>query len=137
MADQISKSKISDVNTRLQAMGVRDKDLREEFIKGSGSGGQKINKTSSCVQLTYLKTGFVVKCQQSRSREQNRFFARRLLLEKIEQDALGKKSEKAKKIHKIRAQKKKRSKRAKEKMVEVKRMRGDTKKLRRKPTLTS
>jgi len=133
MSDQISKSKISDVNTRLKAMGVGEKDLREEFIKGSGSGGQKINKTSSCVQLTYLKTGLVVKCQQSRSREQNRFFARRILLEKLEQDALGKKSETAKKIHKIRAQKKKRSKRAKEKMVEAKRKRGDTKKLRQRP----
>jgi len=133
--NSVSKSKIDDITNRLKKLGVQDSDLIEEFIKGSGPGGQKINKTSSCVQLTYIKKSWVFKCQQSRSREQNRFFARRQLLEKLEQEILGKESEKAKRIHKIKAQKRKRSKRAKEKVLKAKRERSDLKKLRQKPKL--
>jgi peptide chain release factor len=133
MADMVSSQKVAQVNQRLAELGVVDADLREEFIKGSGSGGQKINKTSSCVQLTYLKKSWVIRCQQTRSREQNRFYARRILLEKLEEEILGKESAKAKKIHKIKAQKRKRSKRAKEKMLKGKKERSETKALRKKP----
>ena len=54
------------------------------YLKGSGPGGQKINKTSSAVQLTHLPTGIVVKSQATRSRTQNESIARRLLAEKVE-----------------------------------------------------
>jgi len=129
----ISKKKITVVNDRLEALGVSEDDLHEEFVKGSGSGGQKINKTNSCVQLTYLKTGQVIRCQKTRSREDNRVFARRILLEKLEEEKLGRESEKQKKIHKLRAQKRKRSKRAKEKVLKLKKERAETKMLRQKP----
>jgi protein subunit release factor B len=129
--------KMAAINARLNAMGVVDADLREEFIKGSGKGGQKINKTSSCVQLTYLKTGLVIRCQETRSRELNRFLARRILAEKLEQERLGRQSFKEKLRHKIRAQKKKRSKRAKEKMLGDKRRHAEKKTLRRRPLLTN
>ncbi|MFH1357472.1 MAG: peptide chain release factor-like protein [bacterium] len=133
MTEPISKPKILDIQNRLEALGVTDADLREEFIKGSGSGGQKVNKTSSCVQLTHLPTSIVVRCQKTRSREQNRFFAKRILVEKLEEIKLGKESEKAKRIHKIKAQKRKRSKRAKEKMLEKKKHVSEKKSLRKKP----
>ena len=64
---------------------IKEDDIEESFIKGGGAGGQKINKTNSCVQLLHLPTSITVKCQQTRSREQNRSLARRLLAEKIDQ----------------------------------------------------
>ncbi|MBF0104982.1 MAG: peptide chain release factor-like protein [Deltaproteobacteria bacterium] len=134
MSEQtVSKKKISEVNGRLLAIGVSEADLQEDFIKGSGKGGQKINKTNSCVQLTFLKTGLVVRCQKTRSREDNRFFARRILLERLEQAMLGKKSDENRQRHKIRTQKKRRSRKAKAKMLEQKKHRADIKQLRKKP----
>lgn len=58
--------------------------LHEKFLHGSGPGGQKINKTASCVQLTHTPTGLQIKCQATRSRTQNRKIARRLLAERVE-----------------------------------------------------
>lgn len=59
-------------------------ETTKNYLKGSGPGGQKINKTSSAVQLTHTPTGIVVKCQATRSRTQNESIARRLLAEKVE-----------------------------------------------------
>lgn len=129
----INQNKLEALSKQLENFGISETDLKEDFIKGSGSGGQKINKTNSCVQLTCLKTGHVIKCQKTRSREDNRFFARRLLLEKLEEEKLGKKSEKQKQIHKIKAQKRKRSKRAKEKILDEKKKRSEIKESRKKP----
>ncbi|KAF8427320.1 RF-1 domain-containing protein [Tirmania nivea] len=64
---------------------VKEEEIEEKFLKGSGPGGQKINKTSSAVQLRHLPTGIVVKSQATRSREQNRKIARRILAEKLEE----------------------------------------------------
>ncbi|KAK7966721.1 uncharacterized protein PG986_000998 [Apiospora aurea] len=61
-----------------------DSDLDESFLKGSGPGGQKINKTNSAVQLKHLPTGIVVKCQETRSRSQNRLIARQLLANRLD-----------------------------------------------------
>lgn len=63
---------------------VAEEDTTKRYLKGSGPGGQKINKTSSAVQLTHLPTGIVVKSQATRSRTQNESIARRLLAEKVE-----------------------------------------------------
>ncbi|KAG9719516.1 hypothetical protein KCU59_g18006, partial [Aureobasidium melanogenum] len=51
---------------------ILESDITEAFLKGTGPGGQKINKTSSAVQLKHLPTGLVIKCQETRSRSQNR-----------------------------------------------------------------
>jgi protein subunit release factor B len=59
-------------------------DLHHVYLKGSGPGGQKINKTNSACQLTHIPTGIVVKSQATRSRSQNHNIARRILAEKIE-----------------------------------------------------
>ncbi|PFH57362.1 hypothetical protein XA68_15151 [Ophiocordyceps unilateralis] len=61
-----------------------DSEIQESYLKGSGPGGQKINKTSSAVQLIHIPTGLVVKSQATRSRSQNRSIARRLLADKID-----------------------------------------------------
>lgn len=68
---------------------ISDNDILESFLKGSGPGGQKINKTSSAVQLKHIPSGIVVKCQETRSRSQNRKIARRILGERVEEAELG------------------------------------------------
>ena len=62
-----------------------DDEILHKYLKGSGPGGQKINKTNSAVQLTHLPTGIVVKSQDTRSRSQNHNHARRLLAEKVDE----------------------------------------------------
>ncbi|CAI6329394.1 unnamed protein product [Periconia digitata] len=94
---------------------IDDADIIENFLKGSGPGGQKINKTSSAVQLKHIPTGIVVKCQDTRSRTQNRKTARKLLGERIEELELGEQSRtaikaKQKSKKKASADKKKRRK---------------------------
>ncbi len=133
----ISKTKWEKLKKKMKNLGVEEKDFQEKFIKGSGSGGQKINKTSSCVYLKDLASKLEVKCQKSRSLQENRFFARRILVSKIEEIRLQKESEKMKKIAKIKKQKRKRSKRAKEKMLEFKRRRAEKKKGRNRDSCTS
>lgn len=111
---------------------VRPEDIEESFVRGSGHGGQKINKTSSTVRLKHVPSGIEVKCQRHRERTLNRMSAYKLLINKIEEKILGEESEKAKKIFKLKKQKQKRSKRAKEKMLELKRKRSEIKETRKK-----
>ena len=80
----VSPGKEKSLLERMQALGVREQDIEEQFVRSSGAGGQKVNKTSSCVVLHHRPTGVRVKCQQERSQALNRFLARRILLDKIE-----------------------------------------------------
>lgn len=107
------------------------KDVIEKFIRAGGPGGQKVNKSSSCVYLKHLPTGIEVKMSRERSQALNRLFAWRRLAEKIEERTLRKKSERQKRIAKIRRQKRKRSKRAKEKILRHKKLQSKKKKLRK------
>lgn len=97
-----------------------DADLQEQFVLGAGSGGQKINKTASAVRLTHLPTGHTVKVQISRSREDNRWLARRLLAEKILEIEHGEKSKRQQEREKIRRQKRRRSRRQQARMLDDK-----------------
>ena len=106
-------------------------DISEAFTRGTGSGGQKINKTSICVELTHVPTGITVRVQKHRQQSANRVSAYKLLISKIEEKEKGKESAKAKKIFKLRKQKQRRSKRAKEKMLEEKHRRSDIKESRK------
>lgn len=119
---------------RMERLGIRESDITERFVKGSGHGGQKINKTSSCVHLTHEPSGVEVKCQRDRSQSLNRFLARRELCDKIEALVEGQRTEREQAIEKIRRQKRKRSKRAKEKMLEGKAHRAGIKAGRRSPS---
>ena len=120
-----------EVASLMERLGVKEEDLVEKFILGSGSGGQKINKTSSCVYLKHLPTGIEVKCQQNRSRELNRLLARRELCEKLEESLFKEKSKKQQAIEKIRRQKRRRSRKAQAKILADKKHHSEIKKLRR------
>ncbi|XP_058230926.1 mitochondrial translation release factor in rescue [Hemibagrus wyckioides] len=63
---------------------LNEEDLEEQFVRGSGPGGQATNKTSNCVVLKHLPTGVVVKCHETRSVELNRKRAREILQEKLD-----------------------------------------------------
>jgi len=137
------KEKIEALEKRMAASGIFKKDIEEKFIKASGRGGQKVNKTSSAVFLKHIPTGITVKCSSDRSRHTNRFLAMRRLVEQIESQILvqpshpskrshssnpsknsqssnpshpGEKNSRMDKISKIRKQKSKRKKRARSKL---------------------
>ena len=118
------------LHDRMEQLGINESDIIERFIRSSGAGGQKVNKTSTCVYLKHVPSGIEVKCQKERSQVLNRFLARRILADKIEQVQLGKKSEETKRIAKIKRQKRKRSKRAKEKILKAKKIQSEKKKSR-------
>ena len=117
---------------KAQELDVKPGDIEEQFIRGSGHGGQKVNKTSSTVRLRHHPTGIEIRCQEHREQSKNRITAYRLLIDKIEDEKKGKESERAKKIFKLRKQKKRRSKKAKTKLLEIKKQRKE-KKQSRKP----
>ncbi|KAL8734503.1 MAG: hypothetical protein Q9166_001403 [cf. Caloplaca sp. 2 TL-2023] len=96
-------------------MVIPEDDVKESFLKGSGPGGQKINKTSSAVQLKHIPTGMVVKSQATRSRSQNRSIARRLLLDKLEDTERGSESRTALKSAAKRKKKASKAKKARRK----------------------
>jgi len=128
----VSPKKEEELRARLEGLGIREEDLRETFVRASGPGGQKVNKTSSCVSLVHVPTGLSVKCQQERSRALNRYIARRILADRIERIQKGRESLKQQKIEKIRRQKRRRSKRAQEKVLRLKRIQSEKKTLRSK-----
>lgn len=115
----------------MSKLGIREQDLLEKFILGAGSGGQKLNKTSSCVYLRHLPSGIEVKCQRERSREMNRFMARRELCEQMESKVLGLRSARQQAMEKVRRQKRRRSRRQKERMLDDKHRHSSKKQTRR------
>ena len=133
MQTPLTAEKIAALEGRMAGLGVAAEDLLEKFVRGSGSGGQKINKTSSCVFLKHLPSGLCVKCQLDRSRELNRFLARRELCEQLETIRDGKASAKTQAIEKLRRQKRRRSQRSKQRSIADKRILSVKKSLRRAP----
>ncbi|MCB0352389.1 MAG: peptide chain release factor-like protein [Bdellovibrionales bacterium] len=116
----------------MEELGISEHDLRERFTVGSGSGGQKRNKTSNCVQLSHEPSGIEIRCESSRSQSLNRYRARVELCEKVEQRIRGEESKRAREISKKRRQKQKRSKRSKAKILDAKRKQGEKKSTRKK-----
>ncbi|KAI9493724.1 RF-1 domain-containing protein [Zychaea mexicana] len=101
------------VKRERQKITLNDSDLIEKFVKGSGPGGQCVNKRVSCVDLRHIPTGIRVQCQQTRSLEINRHIARKLLKDKIDEvinGDLSKYAQKAAKINKAKARKARRAK---------------------------
>ena len=110
----VSDKKNRELYTRMAGLNVSEDDISESFIQGGGSGGQKVNKTASCVMLTHKPTGKVIKCQKERMREMNRFFARRLLCDFLEGERSGDgfSDAKRKEIEKIRQRKRRKARKA-------------------------
>lgn len=133
MHNPVSDEKQTALAKRMADLGINDSDLWEKFTRGSGSGGQKINKTNSCVFLKHLPSGICVKCQLDRSRELNRFLARRELCERLEQIRDCKASAKTQAIEKLRRQKRRRSRRSKQRSIADKRHISEKKQLRKNP----
>ena len=128
----VSSAKEKALAGRMARFGIREADILEIFVRSSGPGGQNVNKTSTCVYLKHIPTGIEVKCQKDRSQIMNRYFARKLLADKIESMVSGKVSEERKRIEKIKRQKRRRSRRSKEKMLEAKKKHGFKKSFRKK-----
>lgn len=118
----------------MDRLGIRESDFEESFIRSGGPGGQNVNKVSTCVVLKHTPSGLVVKCQQERSQAMNRYWARRILVDRLESQIQGRQSEEARRIAKIKRQKRKRSKRAKDKILQSKHARGEKKQLRQRVT---
>ena len=128
----VSSEKERAIAARMMELGVAENDFEESFVRSSGPGGQKVNKSSSCVYLVHIPSGLAVKCQRERSQSLNRYLARKLLLDKIERVQKGFIAKEKEKLEKIRRQKRKRSKRAKEKILVSKHQQAEKKVLRGK-----
>lgn len=128
----ISPETIEKIKLLMAEASVFEEDIRESFILGGGPGGQKTNKTSSVVRLAHEPSGVAVKVGESRSREDNRWLARRMLAETILDREHKRKSEARQRAEKIRRQKRRRSRRQKQKMLADKHAHAEIKQLRRK-----
>lgn len=133
MSEPVSPDKTSALAVRMTSLGIREADLVEKFVRSSGPGGQKVNKTSSCVYLLHRPSGIEVKCQQERSQAMNRFLARRELCDRLEARIKGAASARQQEFEKIRRQKRRRSRRQKARMLDDKRHHAAKKALRRDP----
>ena len=107
----VSEEKNRWLQERMEALGVHEKDIEEKFVRSSGRGGQKVNKTSTCVYLRHIPTGFEIKCMKERSQSLNRFLARRELVTRMER-GLGRLTPGDRVMDKTRRKKSKRKKRA-------------------------
>ena len=128
----ISPEKIEAIRKLMEEASVYEDDLEESFIMGGGPGGQKTNKTSSVVRLSHEPSGVAVKVGESRSREDNRWLARRMLAETILDNEHKRKSAARQKAEKIRRQKRRRSRRQKQKMLADKHAHSAIKEMRKK-----
>ncbi|MBI3756275.1 MAG: peptide chain release factor-like protein [Deltaproteobacteria bacterium] len=107
----VSEEKNRWLKDKMESLNIREEDILEKFIRSSGKGGQKVNKTSTCVYIKHIPTGIEVKCMKDRSQSINRFLARRELIERIERLS-GKLTNEDIKRLKAKKQKQKRQKRA-------------------------
>ena len=128
----ISPETIEKIKALMTEASVFEEDLAESFIMGRGPGGQKTNKTSSVVRLSHEPSGVAVKVGESRSREDNRWLARRMLAETILEREHKRKSAARQKAEKIRRQKRRRSRRQKQKMLADKHAHSEIKQMRKK-----
>ena len=128
----ISPETILRIKALMEEASVFEEDLEESFILGGGPGGQKTNKTSNVVRLLHVPSGISVRNGQTRSRETNRYLARRMLAEEILSRERKVKTEAQQKREKIRRQKRRRSRRQKQKMLEMKHAHSMIKQMRRK-----
>jgi len=130
----LGSDKEAKLRLRMEELGIREEELTEKFVQGSGPGGQKINKTASCVFLSYPPAKIDIKCQRTRSLSLNRYYARWELCERIAERIEGERSRRQQAAEKIRRQKRRRSRRQTARMLDDKHKHGEKKARRQKPT---
>lgn len=128
----ISPETIAKIKALMAEASVFEDDLEETFILGGGPGGQKTNKTSNVVRLSHGPSALQVRYGENRSREINRWLARRMLAEMILEREQGRKSAERQAREKIRRQKRRRSRRQKQKMLDNKHAHSEKKAARRR-----
>jgi protein subunit release factor B len=128
----ISPETIGKIKELMSEASVFEEDIEESFILGGGPGGQKTNKTSNVVRLSHEPSGVQVRCGENRSRETNRWMARRMLAEIVLEREHKRKSAARQAAEKVRRQKRRRSRRQKQKMLDEKHARSQIKINRRK-----
>ncbi|HBB65961.1 MAG: hypothetical protein A2X28_00520 [Elusimicrobia bacterium GWA2_56_46] len=102
---EITQQKVDALKARIARLGIDLRLIEEQFVKGGGKGGQKINKTANSVLLKYPPLSLIVRCQRERKRSLNRFIALRELVDEIELKISPETSEKLKEISRLRKRK--------------------------------
>ncbi len=115
------------LSQRMHKLGIREDDIVEQFTRGTGAGGQKINKTSSTVQLRHEPTGIEVRCQKERHQSANRYWARVELCERVEARRASEKQALQDAREKTRRQNRPRPRGLKERLLQTKHRRSETK----------
>ena len=110
----VTAEKQAQLQKRMEDCKLTEADLQERFVSSAGPGGQKVNRTATCVYLKHLPTGLAVKMQKTRSQAMNRFYARRQMCKLLEGRTLTDKSPEALRQEKIRKQKSRRKRRSKQ-----------------------
>lgn len=113
----VTPAKETELLRRMKACGLREADLEENFVRAGGPGGQKVNKSATCVQLQHKPTGTEVKMQKARSQALNRFYARRRMCELLEEKQ-GMPSKESRRVEKLRKQKARRRRKSSRKYEE-------------------
>jgi peptide chain release factor len=131
----IGQDKEEVVTQRMAALGVRETDIEETFVRSGGHGGQNVNKTATCVMLLHRPSGLQVKCQSTRQQGLNRSLARKLLLDKIEARQKSHADAERARLEKLRRQKRGRSRAAKQRVLADKTHHAAKKSLRRRAVM--
>ena len=128
----LTPATIARIRELMAEASVFEEDIEESFILGGGPGGQKTNKTSNVVRIKHEPSGLNIRFGETRSREDNRWLARRALAEAILERENKRKSARRQEAEKKRRQKRRRSRRQKQRMLEEKHAHSE-KKAARKP----
>jgi protein subunit release factor B len=131
MSEPVTIQSVKDaLERRMKRLGVREADLSETFARSSGPGGQNVNKVSTAVTLVHAPTGVAVTVQDSRSQSGNRRLARERLLDELEKRRREKAQARRAEAALQRRRNSPRPRGVKERMLDSKKRRGNTKKMR-------
>jgi protein subunit release factor B len=130
MGLRISAAKEEALKKRMAVLHIKEEDIEEKFVRASKSGGQNVNKTSTCVYLKHRPTGIEVKCQKERVQSINRLIARIWLIKRISSRILKNAQDEKSRVEKLKRQKRRRTAWQKESILQEKRKHSEKKKMR-------